>query len=1237
MGEGLSGNTGGAPPPFASGSRIAGYRLEEEIGAGGMAVVFRALDERLDRFVALKLLTPWLAADEDFRHRFLRESRAAAAVDDPHIIPVYEAGEAIGVLFISMRYVSGGSVRDLMRREGPLPAARAAAVISPVASALDAAHAAGLVHRDVKPANMLVDSRPGRPDHVYLADFGLSKAGSPSVRLTRTGMFLGTVAYMAPEQIEGGEVDGRTDQYALACSAFELLSGVVPFERDQDMAVIYAHLSLPPPSLASLRPDLPSAADDVLARAMAKVPQDRYPSCREFADALRQAFGLEPYDHDPGATAAKAVAVGTSAPIAAVPDGNVTRPALGGDSWGTPELPAGTVTMLFSDVEGSTALLSRLGDHYGEALSAQRAVMRGAMSDWRGREMGAEGESFFVVFESAADAVACCAAAQRALAAHDWPGGVAVRVRMGLHSGEPSRHEDGYIGIDVHRGARIMATAHGGQVVMSQVTWQLAHPGLPAELSVRDLGSHRLKDIDALERIFQLIGPGLEEAFPPLKSLGAQTSLPVPATPLVGRVEDLERVCAAISAPDVRLLTLTGPGGVGKTRLALAAAASLSAASSYDVFFVALAAVRDAEVMWKTMAESLDVGAGEPRAVTEHLGDRQALLVLDNLEQLDGAAEVVAALLSAAPRVVVLATSRRPLHLQGEHELPVRPLQMPRDTGVREVAGCEAAQLFVQQAGMVRPGLAITPDNAADIAAICRRLDGLPLAIELAASRVKLLAPRALLTRLDHSLGLSGSDLERPSRQQTLRNTIAWSYDLLEPDIARVFRRTGVFAGGCDLDALAAVAVADGGDPAGSDPLDLIAALLDVSLITVAEGADGEPRVGMLETIREYALERMAEAGEEEQARRRHAEHYAAFAEQAAQQLNGREHLAWLDRLEAEHDNLRAALSWSLETGTADGERVATGTADGERVATGLRLVQALGQFWFQHGHVPEGRRWLERAIDLAPDDTGAPLGRLAHWLGVLLDEQGELEAGLRFLERSLAIWRELGDRDQQARELNSLGITHRWLGHLDTARSMLEESAAIAREIGSDYRLAGALTNLGQAESEAGNLDRAAHVLQEALTLDRKQGDAWGVVLDQQSLAVVSLRAGRIAEANELVSATFDYVATSGDTAILVSAIEQSACIAAELGDGMRAARLAGAAEAIRDQAGTPITQPDAALLERFLAPARATIDRDAWDAALAAGRALTQEQAITLLTSPTLSALAQTAVHGRLPERDP
>ncbi len=283
---------------FPAGSRIAGYRLEEPIGQGGTAVVFRAQDERLQRQVALKLLSPTLATDEAFRRRFIRESRSAAAVDDPHIIPVFEAGDADGVLFIAMRYVPGGDVGTLVHRLGPLPTARAAAIISAVASALDAAHAAGLVHRDVKPANMLVDARPGRPDHVYLSDFGLTKGAVSSASQTGTGQFMGTLPYCAPEQIRGQEVDARTDEYALACAAFVLLSGEPPFPRDDGMAVLYAHLSTPPPSLTSRRPGLPPAADDVLLRALAKAPDDRYTSCGEFADALRVAFGLQRYDSD---------------------------------------------------------------------------------------------------------------------------------------------------------------------------------------------------------------------------------------------------------------------------------------------------------------------------------------------------------------------------------------------------------------------------------------------------------------------------------------------------------------------------------------------------------------------------------------------------------------------------------------------------------------------------------------------------------------------------------------------------------------------------------------------------------------------------------------------------------------------------------------------------------------------------------------------------------------------------
>jgi len=874
------------------------------------------------------------------------------------------------------------------------------------------------------------------------------------------------------------------------------------------------------------------------------------------------------------------------------------------------QLPTGTVTMLFSDIEGSTALLGRLGERYGETLSTQRALMRAAISTTRGQEMGTEGDSFFVVFSSAGDAVRCCLVAQRALASHDWPGGVAVRVRMGLHSGEPTVQEDDYVGMDVHRAARIAAAAHGGQVVLSEATRLLVESRLAADVSVRDLGFHRLKDIEAPERVYQLVAPGLPDRFPPLKSLGAQSRLPMPMTALVGRERDLEQVRAALMQPGIRLVTLTGTGGVGKTRLSLAAAAALDQEFSHGVFFVALAAVRDGEVMWKAIADGLDVAGDGPAegAVTAYLADRRALLVLDNLEQLHGAAGVVAGLLAAAPALVVLATSRRPLHLPGEQELPVPPLEVPREAGAEEVAACGAAQLFVQQAGMSRPGFTLTAANAADIAAICQRLDGLPLAIELAAARARLLTPRALLARLGRSLDLAAADVGQPSRQQTLRGAIAWSYDLLAEDLAGVFRRAGVFAGGCDLDALAAVAA--GG--AGADPLDLAAGLLDVSLVTVTDGADGEPRVGMLETIREFALDRLEQAGDLDGALRRHAEYYAGVAERAEEQLHGsgRAHLAALDRLEAEHDNLRAALAWSLgppAAGPAPG--------DGERIAIGLRLVQALALFWYRHGYATEGRRWLQRAIDLNAGDGGAPLAQLAHWLGVLLQQLSESRAAVSFLERSLAIWRDLGDRGQQARELNSLGITHKQLGDLDTARSLLEQSAAIAREVGSDMRLAAALTNLGQLEADAGNFDRATQVLQEALAIDRRQEDMLGVALDQQSLAGVHLRAGRAAEARDLLSSMAGYVVSCGDPELLTTTLEMAAANAAQLGEGLRAARLTGAAQAIRHKTGIPIKEPET--IERFLAPARATIAPEEWDDELAAGRALSQQQAAMLLGS--------------------
>ncbi len=872
--------------------------------------------------------------------------------------------------------------------------------------------------------------------------------------------------------------------------------------------------------------------------------------------------------------------------------------------------------MLFSDIEGSTALLSRLGERYAEALSGQRAVLRGAIAASRGHELGTEGDSFFVVFESARDAVSCCLAAQRALAGHDWPDGAVVRVRMGLHSGEPTRHDDGYIGMDVHRAARIAATAHGGQVVLSDATRAMAGPRLPAGVSLDDLGWHRLKDIEAPERIYQLVASGLERRFPPLRSLGARTSLPLAATPLVGRDGDVERLGAMLRRPEVRLVTLTGTGGVGKTRLALAIAASLGEAFRDGVFFIPLAAERDAEVMWKTLADRLDLTGTEAaaRLVTEHLSCAQALLVLDNLEQLDGAAGVVATLLSAAPGLVILAASRRPLHLQGEHEQLVLPLEVPGDQAqAGQVAACPAARLFAQQAAMVRPGFAITQDNAADVAAICRRLDGLPLAIELAASRVKLLAPGALLARLGQRLSLAARDHGRPSRQQALRTTIGWSYDLLTSDLQRHLRRAGVFAGGCDLDAFAAVALAGPGSGAGLDPLEQVGELLDVSLVTVTDSADGEPRIGMLETIREYALECLGDSGELDLIRRRHAGYYTGLAERAQGELRGPDRLQALHRLEAEHDNLQAALAWLLDPQAGDG------AAGDDRSATGLRLVQALAQFWYEHGHAAEGRRWLQRAIELASgDDAGATLAQVAHWLGALLQQQSQNDLAITFLERSLAIWSQLGDQDMMARELNSLGITYGHLGHQDTARSLLEDSIGIARTLGGGVRLASALTSLGHVESAAGNVGRALQLQQEALAVDEGLGDMLGVAIDQQALAVTSLRAGRAREAGQLLADSIGYVVSSGDPEFLANTLELAAAVAANLGDGLRAARLAGAADGLRQRLGMPVPARDAELLERFLAPARAAIARAEWDAEVTAGRPLSQEQAAALLSGP-------------------
>ena len=431
-------------------------------------------------------------------------------------------------------------------------------------------------------------------------------------------------------------------------------------------------------------------------------------------------------------------------------------------------------------------------------MDVQRQLLRKAWALHGGTELGTEGDSFFVVFPTAEGAVKAAAQAQRELEDYPWPGGERMRVRIGIHTGSPQVHDGNYVGMDVHRAARIAGSAHGGQVVVSSVTADLARGGLPDGVGLRDLGSHQLKDIAVAEHLFQLAIDGLQADFPALKTIGAASSLPVPATLLVGRDGEVAGLTALLRSPGVRLVTLTGPGGSGKTRLAIAVAQRLVVVFPDGVFFVPLAAVTSADVMWTSIAEVLDVPSEGrmPPGFFDYVAHRSALFVLDNLEQLPEADDVVAQLLAAAPQVTVIASSRRALSVPAEHRHPVPPLALPEDSTLADAERSGAVPLFVQQARSMRPDFLLTVTNVAEVVAICRRLDGLPLAIELAAARMRLLSPKALLGRLDQALDIASPSKQGPSRQKTLRDTIAWSYELLTPAQQAFFRRLGVFAGG---------------------------------------------------------------------------------------------------------------------------------------------------------------------------------------------------------------------------------------------------------------------------------------------------------------------------------------------------------------------------------------------------------------------------------------------------------
>jgi predicted ATPase len=996
-----------------AGARLGPYEIVSALGAGGMGEVYKARDTRLGRDVALKILPHSIAGDPERLARFEQEARSASALNHPNIVTIYEIGRAEGVAFIAMEYVDGETVAEIVAA-GPVPTRRALQIAAQAAEGLAKAHTAGIVHRDLKPENLMV-SRDG---YVKILDFGLAKlvasqredvTSAPTMGGARTGsgVILGTIGYMSPEQASGLAIDFRSDQFSFGSVLYEMVTGRKAFRAKTSAETLTAIIREEPTPIASIDAGVPAPLCWIVERCLSKDPEGRYAST------------------------------------------------------------------------------------------------------------------------------------------HDL---------------------------------------------------------------VRDIATVRERVVDA-----------------PTPSAGGEakpSGLPAARTRFVGRDRERAAVSALLQRDDVRLLTLTGPGGIGKSRLALEVAGGATTAFPGGVHYLGLATVADPALVPSAISRALGVREGRSsptEALMEHL--RRAvrapiLLVADGFERLVEAAPLMADLVAAGPNLRVLVTSRSPLHVYGEHEFPVPPMGLVERRGAATTEAAlasEAVALFAQRAAAVRPDFAVTAENAEVVAEICARLDGLPLAIELAASRVRLLSPSAIRARLEKRLALlTGGARDLPARQQTLRGAIDWSHDLLDPAEQKLFRRLGVFAGGCTLEA--AEAVCNARDDLGVDVLGGMEAMVDRSLLQRVEQSGGEPRFTMLETIREYALEQLAESGDEALMRKAHAAYCLVLAEEHLTEGPESPAADFLDRFEAEHDNFRAALDHLTRSGNAE---------------WGLRLGAALFRFWEMREHLAEGSERLRRLLALpgASARTKAR-ARALFAAGVLAGEQGDFDASLGFLEESLAIererndgwgiavtrnalavilldrgdvasaaahfeenaalWRELGDRAAVARSLSNLARAATAQGDFARAHGLHDESIGIFRELGDRTGAAWALDQQADVARERGDLEAAQQLCERSLSEFREIGDPWGIAGTLADLGNLARIRSDFPRARSLYGQSLEIFRGLAHKRGIARLLEGFAGCAASEGEPYAALRLAGAAGALREALGTPLARAERVALEDALGSAR-------------------------------------------------
>jgi predicted ATPase len=1020
---------------LAPGSKLGPFEIVSPLGAGGMGEVYRARDTRLERTVAIKLLPAAFSANSDQLHRFEQEARSASALNHPNIVTIYELGQHGSAHYIAMELVEGKTLRELLV-SGLLPMRKAIEIAAQIAEGLTKAHEAGITHRDLKPENLMV-SHDG---FVKILDFGLAKLASPSgersdmfstsTSLTASGLVLGTVGYMSPEQAGGQPLDFRSDQFSFGLVLYEMVAGKRPFQRGTAAETLVAILREPAEPIGVQNRDAPAPLCWAIERCLAKEPDKRYVSTRDLA-----------------------------------------------------------------------------------------------------RELAA----------------------------------------------------------------------------------------------IRDCFSEK-----------------------PVKQMEARpTNLPVSRTGFVGREKEVAAAKELLLRNDVRLVTVTGPGGIGKTRLAVEVANGLVECFPGGIHFVPLSPLSDPGLIASVIVQTLGIREAGGQSLLEILKKNlqdplraPMLFLLDNFEHLMQAAPTVAELLAMGPNLKILVTSRAALHVYGEHEFPVPPLALPESRSMPSVEALSqypAVALFVQRAVAAKPDFELNRENAPAVTEICARLDGLPLAIELAAARVKVLSPSSMLTRLASRLQLlTGGARDLPQRQQTLRAAMDWSYDLLNAAEQKLFRRLSVFVGGCNLEGVEAVC-----DTKGDLELDLLdgmASMVDKSLAQQVEQGKGESRFVMLETIREYALEKLEASGEEALTKRAHAAYCLVLAEEEATEPSGAQGTGWLERFALEHDNFRAGLEWLTETGDAE---------------WGLRLGTALFRFWEIREYLAEGRDRLGRLLKLA--GAAAPTKSRTRALfaaGVLAGEQGDYAAAEKIISESQNIARQLGDKTGVAVSLNALAVFARDRGNVATARALFEESLALWRELGDLKAVARALSNLANVVKLQGDYDRARSLYVECLSIFRGLGDRTGVAwslnyqgdvardqgdsaaartLYEQGLTIFQELAdrwgiaGTLADLGSLAREQRDYPNAHSlyrESIKIFQELEHKrgiarllecfACSAAAQSHAERSLRLAGAAAALRQNIGAPLTPAEQVRLEASLDPARHAMTNTAGATAWLAGWALPVEKAI-------------------------